>query len=154
VITEGHIRNVSDEWLGETGKFLVRLQIRPGNKIHVFIDGDEPVTIDDCVKLSRYLELKLDRSKEDFELQVSSCGADQPLLLPRQYVKHEGRTLSVVTNENINYKGRLEKCTLDGITLLIGPDKKKKIPEQQLFIPFSSIAESKIEISFKNQIVK
>ncbi len=32
------------------------------------------VCIDDCVELSRYIESRLDRDKEDFSLTVSSTG--------------------------------------------------------------------------------
>ena len=35
---------------------------------------DEGVSIDDCVNLSRHIESKLDRDKEDFSLTVSSAG--------------------------------------------------------------------------------
>ena len=39
------------------------------------------VTLDECMAVSRFLESKLDRNKEDFELEVSSPGLDKPLKL-------------------------------------------------------------------------
>jgi ribosome maturation factor RimP len=89
------IKELVDRHLSGTDRFLVDVLIKPGNRIYVFIDGDHGVTIDDCVKISRMLEAELDREREDFELNVSSSGADQPLRMPRQYPKNIGRSLHI-----------------------------------------------------------
>lgn len=148
MITESQLSEIIEQSLAGSDKFLTAIKIRTGNKILVFIDGDEAVTIDDCVKLSRVIESGLDREKEDFELQVSSAGADQSLKFPRQYPKHVGRTLAVKTEE-ISRKGKLEACDQKGIWLLLPADKKKKTAEEKIFIPFSEITEAKIELTFK-----
>ena len=67
--------------------FVGAILVKPNNTIHVFIDSDTSVSIDDCVKVSKYVEKHLDRDEEDFELNVSSFGLDQALILPRQYIK-------------------------------------------------------------------
>ena len=90
-------------------KFLVNLKITPDNRIFIDIDGDNGVTIDDCIEVSRAVEGNLDREEEDFELNVSSAGADMPLKLTRQYRKNVGRDLEVVTTD-----GELEVVTVDG----------------------------------------
>ncbi len=115
----------------------------------VFIDGDAAVTIEDCVKLSRHIEGSLDRETEDFELQVSSSGADQPLKLQRQYPKHVGRNLAVSTVKDETLIGKLLSCDNNAITLLLPANKKKKIEETTVIIPFNEITESKIELAFK-----
>ena len=79
------ILEIVNNALDGSEKFLVNLKITPDNRIYVDIDGDNGITIDDCIELSRAIEGQLDREEEDFELTVSSAGADQPLKLTRQY---------------------------------------------------------------------
>lgn len=148
MITEAQIIELAEQGLEGSDKFITVVKIRPGNRIMLFIDGDQAVTIDDCVKLSRHIESGLDRETEDFELQVSSAGADQPLKFPRQYPKHTGRTLAVKTTEGI-FKGKLESCDQLGLTLLIPADKKKKKEEEKITLTFDQIVEAKIELTFK-----
>ena len=98
-----------------SGKFLVNLKVTPDNRIYVDIDGDNGVTIDDCIELSRAIEGQLDRDEEDFALDVSSAGADQPLKLTRQYRKNVGRELEVVTVDGERAEGTLEDASDEGI---------------------------------------
>jgi ribosome maturation factor RimP len=140
-LVNGHLAN--------TDKFLVELLVKPGNKIFIFIDGDHGVMISDCVELSRFVESQLDRESEDFELNVSSSGADQPIKLPRQYIKNVGRSLQVKLSEENSVSGKLEAVTETGIILTTPGDKKKKLPPETLNIPYESMVESKVIISFK-----
>jgi ribosome maturation factor RimP len=52
----------------------VEVTVSEDNDIEVIITREGGVAIDDCVALSRYLESKLDRDKEDFSLMVGSAG--------------------------------------------------------------------------------
>ena len=57
---------------------LVEVKVNKANNIKVFFDAPgRSVTIDDCVKLSRFIEEGLDRDKEDFSLMVSSSGKEK-----------------------------------------------------------------------------
>jgi len=136
-------------FLRGTDKFLVDVLLKPGNRVYVFIDGDHGVTIDDCVRVSRMLENSLDRESEDFELNVSSAGADQPLRMPRQYPKNIGRSLHIKLADEKELKGKLMSTDENGITLLTEGDKKKKIAPVETYILFQSIVEAKVIISFK-----
>ena len=108
MITSSEIVNLVQEHLAGTEKFLVDVLIKPANRIYVFIDGDHGVTIADCVGLSRFIESKLDREAEDFELNVSSSGAEHPIRLPRQYLKNVGRSLQVKLSGDRELAGKLE----------------------------------------------
>ena len=55
------------------------------------------VNISDCIEVSRKIEKSLDRDEFDFSIKVQSPGADEPLVLPRQYKKHVGRKLKIKT---------------------------------------------------------
>jgi ribosome maturation factor RimP len=143
------ITKLVDEHLAGTDKFLVEVLIKPSNRIYVFIDGDHGVTISDCVGLSRYIESQLDRETEDYELNVSSSGADQPIRLPRQYLKNIGRSLQVKLAEDNIITGKLEEVTKNGIILATPGDKKKKMAPETLNLHFEDIIESKVIILFK-----
>lgn len=97
--------------------FLVGLKVTSDNRIFIDIDGDNGVTIDDCITLSRAVENSLNRDEEDFELNVSSAGADSPLKMPRQYVRHIGRTLAVETTDGERKEGVLKSADSDGIEI-------------------------------------
>ena len=67
--------------------FLIDLVISVNNVIKIYIDGDSGVKLNDCIKISRYLEKNLDREENDFSLEVSSVGVDRPLTIARQFKK-------------------------------------------------------------------
>ena len=135
-----------------TDKFLVDMHISGDNRINVAIDGDNGITIDDCVELSRYIEKSLNRDEEDFELNVASAGIDSPLKLHRQYVKNIGRTLAVTTLDGEKTTGKLLEVSDNDIVILPdnNPRKKKTDPEEDLSqtIPFTNIQTAKIVIKF------
>ncbi|MDT8347630.1 MAG: ribosome assembly cofactor RimP, partial [Flavobacteriaceae bacterium] len=71
--------------------FLIDLTISEQNNIKIVIDGDEPVSVQDCVFISRAIEHNLDREENDFSLEVTTCGITSPLQNIRQYKKNIGR---------------------------------------------------------------
>ena len=74
MIAKESVCQIVNEWLEGKEYFLVEVTISPDNKIVVEIDHKEGVWIEDCVELRRYIESRLDREKEDFELEVGSAG--------------------------------------------------------------------------------
>ena len=127
-------------------KFLVNLKITPDNRIFIDIDGDNGVTIDDCIELSRTVEGQLDREEEDFELNVGSAGADMPLKMARQYRRHVGRDLEVVTMEGERSEGTLEDASDEGIVLRTKGTKKQA--PQTLRFAYGDIKTAKVVIKF------
>jgi len=148
-VNSNDITKLVNDHLTDTGKFLVELLIKPTNRVYIFLDGDQGVTVSDCIELSRYVESQLDRESEDFELNVSSAGADQPIRMPRQYLKNIGRFLNVKLSEEITLTGKLESVDEKGIILLTKGDKKKKKAPETIELAFDQIIESKVIISFK-----
>ncbi|MGX8712752.1 MAG: ribosome assembly cofactor RimP [bacterium] len=140
------ILELVDKTLEGSEKFLVSLKITPDNRIFVDIDGDNGVTIDDCIALSRAIEGQLDRDEEDFELNVSSAGADQPLKLTRQYRKNVGRELEVVTVDGERAEGTLEDASDEGIVLRT-KGTKKQAPET-LRIAYKDIKSARVVLKF------
>jgi len=51
--------------------FLIDLTITDAFKIIVTLDGDNGVTLQDCIDISRDIEHNLDREEQDFSLEVA-----------------------------------------------------------------------------------
>ena len=127
-------------------KFLVNLKITPDNRIFVDIDGDNGVTIDDCIAVSRAVEGQLNRDEEDFELNVGSAGADMPLKLLRQYRRHVGRELEVVMVDGERIDGELREVADDAI-VVVAPGSKKQAPQEHR-LAYRDIKSARVAIRF------
>lgn len=142
------------EQLGEK-MFLVDLQVSASNIIKVTVDSYEGITIDQCVEISRDLEKKLDREREDFELQVSSPGLTEPFRVVEQYLKNAGRQIEIFTHNGEHFQGLLKKATPEGITIETSIQKKMEgfakkqrvLEEHQLY--FGEIKSAKVVVTFK-----
>jgi ribosome maturation factor RimP len=126
------IRKCLQEELPHRGLFLVDVAVKPGNRITVFVDSMKGVTLDECMGVSRFIESKLDREADDFELEVSSPGLGNPLKLPRQFEKNLGRILEVITFDGMKTTGKLvmageEMIRLEVETLEKDPHSRKKV---------------------------
>ena len=98
MIDKNVVARIVEEWLEDKSYFLVDVNVSPDDKIVVEIDHAEGVWIDDCVELSRYIESKLSREEEDYELEVGSAGIGQPFKVLQQYVAHVGCEVEVLDN--------------------------------------------------------
>ena len=69
----------------ENDVFLVNLKVLPGNNIKVFLDADNGITIEKCIKINRALYKQIEEGalfqNGNFSLEVSSPGVDEPLKL-------------------------------------------------------------------------
>jgi ribosome maturation factor RimP len=115
--------------LKEDDLVLVDIEIKPTNKIFVYIDSEKIVTIDECVKISRAIEFNLDRDVEDFSLEVSIPGLNQPFMIPLQYKKNINKMLEVITLEGERHEGKL--LSLDNNKIELEVEKKIKIKNKK-----------------------
>lgn len=97
--------------------FLVDVEISPANAISVIVDGMKPVSLDDCIRISRSIEGNLDREVEDFSLTVTSAGMGVPFKVWRQYEKNLGREVDVVLKSGEKLSGVLAKAANDEVTI-------------------------------------
>lgn len=134
--------------------FLIDLSINDANKISVVLDGDYGVNLQDCIDVSRAIENKLDRDEQDFSLEVASAGISSPLKLVRQFKKNIGRTLKVKTITSEEVEAKLTLADDEKITLIWQAREPKKVGkgketvEKKLEIPYNSIKEAIVIISF------
>ncbi len=133
--------------------FLIDLTITESMKIIVTLDGDQGVTLQDCIDISRAIEHNLDREEQDFSLEVASAGVSTPLKLVRQYKKNIGRTLKVKTTTD-SLEAVLADANEDFITLTWTAREPKKIGkgketvEKKIELPYAEIKEAIVTITF------
>ncbi len=127
--------------------FIADVRVQAGNVIQVFIDSDSSIDISDCIKVSKYIESKLDRDIEDFELNVSSYGLDQTIFMPRQFKKHIKRFVRFVLNNNDDFNAEIVSVDSDKIFVKTVPKKKKDISEEKTIL-ISEINKAKLIITF------
>jgi len=155
LITENTIRALVAEKIEETDYYLLSVDIKPGNAISVELESMGPVSILDCVDISRQIEHNLDREEEDFSLQVSSPGLDKPLKDYRQYIKNIGRNLSIRLANDTELEGELLNADQEKIEVKeskkerVEGKKKKEVVETVHTLSYPEIKQAKIKISFK-----
>lgn len=146
MIDKFKVLDIVKDVLEGSDKYLVNMKITPDNRIFVDIDGDNGINIDDCIEVSRAIENSLNRDEEDFELNVSSAGADSPLKMPRQYRRHVGRELSVEPFDGEKVEGRLTEAGDTQFTIKT-KGTKKEAPKELTFA-YEDVKTARVIIHF------
>lgn len=155
MIDKNVVTRIVEEWLEDKDYFLVDTLVSPDDKIVVEIDHAEGVWIDDCVELSRYIESKLNREEEDYELEVGSAGIGQPFKVLKQYQIHIGKDVEVLTKDGKKWVGVLTDVNEQNFTVIIEkkvkPEgaKRPKLVEEAVTFTYDEIKYTKYLISFK-----
>ena len=125
MIDRNVVKSIVEEWLEDKSYFLVDVEISSDNKILVEIDHADGVWIEDCVELSRFIEDRLNRDDEDYELEVGSAGLGQPFKVAQQYINHVGKEVEVLTADGKKVKGVLKN--VDGTQFTVAVSEKVKV---------------------------
>lgn len=155
MLDKSTVSHIVESYLQESEHYLVDLKVNQDNRIQVEIDSFNGVSLDDCVALNRFLESKLDREVEDFELEVSSAGLSSPFKVLKQYEKNIGKEVEVLTTEGKKLAGVLSSVSTDAVVLTVektikeeGAKRKKTILEE-ITLSFKNIKTTKLIIRFK-----
>lgn len=150
-----NVEKLVQEFL-ETRKdlYLVDLKISAGSDITLILDGDESLSLQDCLDASRAIEFNLDREEHDFSLQVMSPGLSEPLKFPRQYKKNIGREIEILLQNDEKISGEITLADEEQVTItlryrrpkLVGKGKEDVVEEKQ--IPYADIKKALIIIKF------
>ena len=155
MIEKKTVCQIVEEWLEGKDYFLVEVTVSPDDKIVVEIDHAEGVWIEDCVALSRFIESKLNREEEDYELEVGSAGIGQPFKVLQQYYIHIGQEVEVMTKGRQKLTGILKDADEEKFTVTVqkkvkleGAKRPKLVEEDETFT-YEQIKYTKYLISFK-----
>ncbi len=134
--------------------FLIDLRFSASDDITVILDGDQGVTLQDCLDASRAIEFNMDREEHDFSLQVMSAGLSEPLKSDRQFRKNLGRELDILLTDDTKVEGELLKMDEKCITLVLRYRKPKEVGKgkvdvvEEKEIPYTDIKKALVAVKF------
>jgi ribosome maturation factor RimP len=155
MISKETVNQIVDEFLLDSELYLVDLKITPDNRILIEIDSFESISLDDCVALNRFIESKLDRDTEDYELEVSSAGLTEPFKVLNQYIKNIGQEVEIITREGQKMNGILQEANQDHFSVEIQKNvrpegaKRKMLVAESHYFSYPQIKSTKLIITFK-----
>lgn len=148
MIDKAKIAELVNEKLADD-QFLVDVTISTSNEIHIMVDSDTGISINQIVEISRHVESNLDREAEDFELSVFSAGLTEPFRLVRQYKKNVDKEIEVLLTNGQKLNGLLIGVEEQAIDLEVTTNekiegsKKKELVTKVHHLEYSEIKEAK-----------
>ena len=155
MIDKNKVKALVEEWLDGKDYFLTDLTVTPDDCITVEIDHAEGVWIEDCVQLSRFIESRLSRDDEDYELEVGSAGLGQPFKVLRQWQNHIGKQVEVITADGRKLKGTLRDADDNHVVLAVRQKvqvegkKRPVMQDVELTLPMADVKSGRYIIDFK-----
>ena len=149
---KSYITDLIETELQDSDHFLVGIDANEaGTDLKFYIDGKQGVDIRVCSRLSRKISRTLDEEEYDdvpFRFEISSPGAERPLVDIRQYHQHIGRDLLLELSDEEEVEGELLRVLDDAIELSVQVSKNKK---EDRVIDRENIKKSTVKISFKSK---
>ncbi len=153
MINKAAVQQAVEEWLEGKDYFLVDVEISADDRISVEIDHAEGVWIEDCADLSRFIESKISREEEDYELEVGSAGLGQLFRVKRQYEIHVGHDVETQTLDGHKYKGTLTSVDDGGFSI----EAMEKVKEEGRKRPVSKLVTRHFnfdEVAYTKYLIK
>ncbi len=117
--------------------------------LRVFIDGSEGVTIDDCARISRELDVLLDVEGlvpgASYSLEVSSPGLNRPLSKLADFERYRGENVAIHTRVPLENQRRW-RGVLDGLS---GSSVLLTVDGSQKSIPVDQIKKANVQYAFE-----
>ena len=155
MIDKKELEALVEEGLSDSDCFVVDVQVKPDNVLVVEIDNNEGVDIERCETLHRFLESKLDRDVEDYELEVGSAGITSPFKVLKQYEKNIGNEVELLTKKGEKLSGILKSASADNFVVTVTKkvksetSKRKVEVEEDYTFGYEEVKYTKYLIRFK-----
>ncbi|MER6999458.1 ribosome maturation factor RimP [Streptomyces sp. NPDC000410] len=121
--------------------------------LRIVVDSEEGVDLDACAELSRVISDKLDATdamgEDEYQLEVTSPGAERPLKEHRHYVRAKGRLARFTLHEGGELVARILDLDDDGLDLEVPGVKGRKPTARR--VAFDEIAKARVEIEFSRK---
>ncbi|MDX3855805.1 ribosome maturation factor RimP [Streptomyces sp. AK02-01A] len=121
--------------------------------LRVVVDSDDGVDLDECAELSRTISDKLDETdamgEDEYQLEVTSPGAERPLTERRHYLRAVGRLARLQLHEGGELVARVLGVDDEGLDLEVPGVKGRKPTARR--IAFTEIAKARVEIEFNRK---
>ena len=147
------LRSIVDAEANNFDLFVVQYTVSPTGLFRFYVDSAEVLSMKALADFTRQISTIIDESDfgdTPFTFEISSPGADNPLTDIRQFTKHVGRNFEIETTEGETFKAKLETI-VDQLFHFQKEikEKGKKLSYEALILPYSSIKQATIIISFK-----
>lgn len=155
MIDKNIVKGVVEEWLQSKEYFLVDVDVTPDDRIVVEIDHKDGVWIEDCAELSRFIEERLSRDDEDYELEVGSAGIGQPFKVVQQYINCVGKEVEVLLADGKKLQGVLKSVDAPEFVVTVKEKqavegkKRPQLVEVDKQLSMDSVKWTKYLLSFK-----
>lgn len=156
MIIEAEVSNLVEAFLQTEypTHYIVDVSVHLGNRIVVELGCRAGIAIDDCVRITKYIESQFDREVEDFELEVGSAGLTSPFKVLRQYEDALDEEVELLRRGGVKERGILRLATADKVELevlrkvkLEGAKRKTEVVER-LTIPMDEVLQTKRVLKF------
>jgi len=114
----------------------IEFNSHPKNSVlRIYIDSENGITVEDCSKVSHQVSGVLDVEdpiKSEYNLEVSSPGADRPFFKLEQFRQFIGQPITVTLFSPINQRrkitGQIVQVEDDGVIVVDDGDQQYSIP--------------------------
>ncbi|MFF2190754.1 ribosome maturation factor RimP [Streptomyces sp. NPDC058155] len=150
------LRGLLEPLVSAKGLDLEEIEVsRAGRRrvLRIVVDSDDGVDLDACAELSRTISTTLDETdamgEDEYQLEVTSPGADRPLTERRHYVRAVGRLAKIQLQEGDEFVARVLAVDEDGLDLEVPGVKGRKPTARR--VGFASIAKARVELEFNRK---
>ncbi|MEV7419723.1 ribosome maturation factor RimP [Streptomyces sp. NPDC089919] len=149
------LRGLLEPLVAAKGLDLEEIELSRAGKrrmLRIIVDSDEGLDLDLCAELSREISDQLDASdvmgEDEYNLEVSSPGADRPLTEHRHYVRATGRLVKFQLTEG-ELVARILEVDDEGLDLEVPGVKGRKATARR--VAFAEVVKARVEIEFNRK---
>ncbi|MFD3483122.1 ribosome maturation factor RimP [Streptomyces sp. NPDC058665] len=150
------LRGLLEPLVSAKGLDLEEIELtRAGRRrvLRIVVDSDDGVDLDACAELSRTISTTLDETdamgEDEYQLEVTSPGADRPLTERRHYERAVGRLAKIQLHEGDEFVARVLAVDEAGLDLEVPGVKGRKPTARR--VEFASIAKARVELEFNRK---
>ncbi|MFD3524892.1 ribosome maturation factor RimP [Streptomyces sp. NPDC058653] len=150
------LRGLLEPLVSAKGLDLEEIEVsRAGRRrvLRIVVDSDDGVDLDACAELSRTISTTLDETdlmgEDEYQLEVTSPGADRPLTERRHYARAVGRLAKIQLHEGDEFVARVLAVDEEGLDLEVPGVKGRKPTVRR--VEFASIAKARVELEFNRK---
>ncbi|MFD3922244.1 ribosome maturation factor RimP [Streptomyces sp. NPDC058595] len=150
------LRGLLEPLVSAKGLDLEEIELsRAGRRrvLRIVVDSDDGVDLDACAELSRTISTTLDDTdamgEDEYQLEVTSPGADRPLTEHRHYVRAVGRLAKIQPREGDEFVARVLAVDEEGLDIEVPGVKGRKPTARR--VEFASIAKARVELEFNRK---
>ncbi|WP_329455350.1 ribosome maturation factor RimP [Streptomyces sp. NBC_01497] len=150
------LRGLLEPLVGAEGLDLEDVELAKAGRyrvLRVVVDAEDGVDLDTVAELTRAISTGLDETDvmgdEQYQLEVTSPGAERPLAERRHYARAVGRLARIKLHEGDELVARILSVDDEGLDVEVPGVKGRKATARRL--EFAQIAKARVEVEFNRK---